>query len=84
MKRRARKLGTWRRNRLGSVTCKEGQVRRFRTETALCWVMHGQPNATRIYYCCLLFPGWEGEEGVRDDEGAGQIDRCSLSTRDDV
>lgn len=38
----------------------------------------------RIHYGLLLLPAGEGEEGVRDDEGAGQLDRCSLSPRDDV
>lgn len=68
----------------GKCDVQVGWVRRFRTEAAFCWVMHGQPNTARIHYCLLPFPAWEGEEGVRDDEGAGQTDRCSLSTRDDV
>lgn len=58
-------------NSLGNVMCKWGQVRWFRTETAFCWVMHGQPNMARIHYRLLLFLAWDGEEGVHDDEGAG-------------
>lgn len=83
--KKVRKLGTRRmRNRLGSVMGKEGQGKWIGMETALCWVMHGWPNAAGMQYCLLLFPGWEREEGARDDEGAGQRDRCFLGTRDDV
>lgn len=69
---------------VGKRDVKVGPGQAVQDGTALCWVMHGQPNTAGIHYRLLLFPAWEGEEGVRDDEGAGQIDRCSLSTRDDV
>lgn len=43
-------------------------------------------DAAGIQYCLLMFRSQARgrDEGVHDDEGAGQMDRCSLNTRDDV
>lgn len=68
----------------GKCDVQVGPGQAVQDRNCFCWVMHRWPNAARIHYGLLLLPAREGEEGVRDDEGAGQLDRCSLSPRDDV
>lgn len=46
----------------GSELCEEGQGKWLGVETALCWLIQGQPDVAGIQYSFLLFPGL-GEGG---------------------